>query len=63
MRSDQMGKQIEVPMPKTTGTKEPGPERAICSEPLQDPVLCVHCGRTANNGISCQGSCVADSGY
>ena len=28
-----------------------------------DPVLCGHCGRTANNGISCQGSCVADSGY
>jgi hypothetical protein len=28
-----------------------------------DPVLCQHCGRTASNGISCQGSCVADSGY
>ncbi|MEI6032103.1 MAG: hypothetical protein WCQ20_13220 [Synechococcaceae cyanobacterium ELA739] len=28
-----------------------------------DPVLCGHCGRTASNGISCQGICVADSGY
>lgn len=28
-----------------------------------DPILCGHCGRTATNGISCQGMCVADSGY
>ncbi|MFM7674980.1 MAG: hypothetical protein ACKO5F_05230 [Synechococcus sp.] len=28
-----------------------------------EPVLCGHCGRTASNGISCQGFCVADSGY
>jgi len=28
-----------------------------------DPILCRHCGRTANNGVSCEGSCVADSGY
>ena len=28
-----------------------------------DPVLCAHCGRTAKNGISCLGMCVADSGY
>lgn len=28
-----------------------------------DPVLCHHCGRTASNGISCEGYCVADSGY
>ena len=32
-------------------------------EPPLEPVLCQHCGRTASNGISCQGSCVADSGY
>ena len=31
--------------------------------PAADPVLCNHCGRTASNGISCQGICVADSGY
>ncbi|MCT0225370.1 hypothetical protein [Synechococcus sp. CS-1328] len=28
-----------------------------------DRVLCQHCGRTASNDISCQGICVADSGY
>lgn len=28
-----------------------------------EPVLCHHCGRTASNGISCEGACVADSGY
>jgi hypothetical protein len=28
-----------------------------------EPVLCEHCGRTASNGISCIGMCVADSGY
>lgn len=28
-----------------------------------DPVLCGHCGRTARNGLSCIGMCVADSGY
>ncbi|MFN9644678.1 MAG: hypothetical protein ACK6BG_06065 [Cyanobacteriota bacterium] len=28
-----------------------------------DPILCAHCGRTARNGLSCQGMCVADSGY
>ena len=33
------------------------------SEADADPILCRHCGRTANNGISCEGSCVADSGY
>jgi hypothetical protein len=26
-------------------------------------ILCHHCGRTASNGISCQGFCVADSNY
>ncbi len=31
--------------------------------PVQEPILCQHCGRTASNGISCIGACVADSGY
>ncbi|MFN9684023.1 MAG: hypothetical protein ACK583_02005 [Cyanobacteriota bacterium] len=35
----------------------------IPSDASQDPVLCSHCGRTAKNGIVCQGICVADSGY
>ena len=30
---------------------------------VAEPILCGHCGRTASNGISCQGMCVADSGY
>jgi hypothetical protein len=38
------------------------PVIATAAESL-DPVLCQHCGRTASNGISCLGMCVADSGY
>ena len=30
---------------------------------VAEPILCEHCGRTASNGISCIGACVADSGY
>ncbi|MEB3256534.1 MAG: hypothetical protein VKJ05_09130 [Synechococcaceae cyanobacterium] len=33
------------------------------AEPADDPVLCGHCGRTAGNGLTCIGMCVADSGY
>ncbi|MFM7635410.1 MAG: hypothetical protein ACKO7Z_07500 [Cyanobacteriota bacterium] len=44
-----------------------GPHRVASipasSSAESDPVLCHHCGRTANNGISCEGYCVADSGY
>ncbi len=39
------------------------PAAAATAGPAADPVLCHHCGRTASNGISCQGICVADSGY
>ncbi len=39
------------------------PAGATPPGPAADPVLCNHCGRTASNGISCQGICVADSGY
>ena len=28
-----------------------------------EKVLCDHCGRTAGNGIRCQGFCVADNDY
>jgi hypothetical protein len=49
-------------------TPKPGGGEALARRndeacPRQEPVLCQHCGRTASNGISCQGSCVADSGY
>jgi hypothetical protein len=33
-----------------------------CHEVLE-PVLCVHCKRTAKNGIRCLGMCVADNDY
>ena len=39
------------------GSPSTGPTAAV------EPILCGHCGRTASNGISCQGICVADSGY
>jgi hypothetical protein len=42
---------------------EPAAASAAAPGPTADPVLCRHCGRTARNGISCQGICVADSGY
>lgn len=29
----------------------------------KEKVLCIHCQRTATNGIKCQGFCVADSDY
>jgi hypothetical protein len=28
-----------------------------------EPILCPHCRRTANNGIKCKGICVAESDY
>lgn len=28
-----------------------------------EKILCPHCQRTATNGISCKGICVADSDY
>ena len=41
------------------------PQAAVVSleQKDEDPVLCGHCGRTANNGLVCIGMCVADSGY
>lgn len=47
-----------------TGTAAPtmtGGGNSLDSRP--EPILCQHCGRTASNGISCIGACVADSGY
>jgi hypothetical protein len=28
-----------------------------------EKILCLHCRRTATNGIKCKGICVADSDY
>ena len=34
------------------------------SVPLkEDPILCIHCKRTASNGVRCLGMCVADNDY
>ncbi|MEM8779061.1 MAG: hypothetical protein AAGF26_09350 [Cyanobacteria bacterium P01_G01_bin.49] len=32
-------------------------------EQEKEPILCPHCRRTASNGITCKGICVADSDY
>ena len=29
----------------------------------KDRILCIHCKRTASNGIRCMGICVADNEY
>ena len=29
----------------------------------KDKILCVHCERTATNGVRCLGMCVADNDY
>ena len=44
----------------TAGEGEAG---GAAAAPETEPLLCGHCGRTASNGLSCQGICVADSGY
>ena len=46
-----------------SGTHSQNRTTEQASEADADPILCRHCGRTANNGISCEGSCVADSDY
>lgn len=53
-----------LPSPAAETTELP-PQAAVVSpeQKDEDPVLCGHCGRTANNGLVCIGMCVADSGY
>ena len=52
-----------APAGTPAGTVAAGTAAASAVAALQEPILCGHCGRTASNGISCQGMCVADSGY
>ncbi|MCP9775985.1 hypothetical protein KBY58_10060 [Cyanobium sp. HWJ4-Hawea] len=47
----------------SSSPEKPSEEGQQETAPAPDPVLCKHCGRTASNGISCEGICVADSGY
>ncbi|MCP9891149.1 hypothetical protein KBY57_08800 [Cyanobium sp. Aljojuca 7D2] len=53
----------DAPNPGTTNPGATDNRAPATSDPAPEPILCQHCGRTASNGISCQGSCVADSGY
>ncbi|EDY37189.1 conserved hypothetical protein [Cyanobium sp. PCC 7001] len=53
---------LSTPQSSTLPAREPCPSPSAPA-PDDEPVLCHHCGRTASNGISCQGFCVADSGY
>ncbi len=48
---------VPAPPPPETGAA------ARTAAPAAEPILCSHCGRTASNGISCQGFCVADADY
>ncbi|MDA0292340.1 MAG: hypothetical protein O2922_10185 [Cyanobacteria bacterium] len=52
-----MSEAIPPAAPTDTDIETPESSKEI------ERVLCGHCGRTASNGISCQGICVADSGY
>jgi hypothetical protein len=36
---------------------------AVAVSRQEEPILCGHCGRSASNGLTCIGMCVADSGY
>jgi hypothetical protein len=55
-----------IGQPSAVSGPGPGPTEgsdASTTTGAAEPVLCRHCGRTASNGISCEGYCVADSGY
>ena len=50
-------------LPTTPVMQPPDKATEKAPEKVLEPVLCQHCGRTASNGISCEGYCVADSNY
>ncbi len=39
------------------------PKDYVSKRSNQDEILCIHCKRTKDNGITCKGMCVADSEY
>ena len=51
----------DSPLKKTHKNDEDQKENNTKDKP--EKVLCNHCGRTASNGIRCQGFCVADNDY
>lgn len=42
---------------------QPSTHIELHQETKDEKVLCVHCQRTATNGIKCKGICVADNDY
>ena len=62
---------MQPPASPSSGTTAPAEdleavlEKGLNTDPEKalERVLCHHCGRTASNGISCEGYCVADSNY
>ena len=55
---------MSLPVAETAPNRgEEAGARDSASPSGEDRVLCNHCGRTARNGISCIGMCVADSDY
>jgi hypothetical protein len=42
---------------------EPEQQPELIDRPVTEKILCPHCRRTATNGISCKGICVADNDY
>jgi hypothetical protein len=67
-RTGRVPSSLPTPMPESPAAggarkAEPDPANEGSSRADDEPILCHHCGRTATNGISCVGACVADSGY
>ncbi|MEO1004049.1 MAG: hypothetical protein AAFX65_13195 [Cyanobacteria bacterium J06638_7] len=60
---DPLAGQNSNPTDRSTADDPCSSPRALQPVAAAEPLLCQHCGRTAGNGISCQGFCVADSGY
>lgn len=44
-------------------TIPPQPSQDSIPKSQDEVVLCLHCLRTASNGLKCKGICVADSDY
>ncbi len=60
-----MAPSTACPPAEEAGARTPPTATALptATAPPEDAVLCGHCGRTARNGLTCIGMCVADSGY
>ena len=58
-----LSESASVPVLERRGVQAQPDAIGAASSATLEPILCRHCGRTASNGISCEGACVADSGY